>query len=93
MFFLQVNRNTPVLPDRVQIPYSLSNISFSVKPGQTIGIIGGTGSGKSTLVNLITRFYDASEGKVLVDGVDVKDYPRGALRRKTGVVPQTAALF
>ena len=49
---------------------ALSNISFSVKPGQTVGIIGGTGSGKSTLVSLITRFYDASEGKVLVDGVD-----------------------
>ena len=97
---VSAKKNSPAVTfDNVTFCYqnskapSLSNISFSVKPGQTVGIIGGTGSGKSTLVNLITRFYDASEGKVLVDGVDVKDYPRGALRRKIGVVPQKAALF
>lgn len=72
---------------------SLSKISFRVKKGQTIGIIGGTGSGKSTLVNLIPRFYDASEGKVLVDGMDVKDYSLETLRDKFGIVPQKAVLF
>ena len=72
---------------------SLSQISFSAMKGQTIGIIGGTGSGKSSLVNLIPRFYDATEGTILVDGVDVKDYSLSALRGKIGVVPQRAVLF
>jgi len=72
---------------------SLSRISFSAMKGQTIGIIGGTGSGKSSLVNLIPRFYDAARGSVLVDGVDVKDYPLSDLRGKIGVVPQRAVLF
>lgn len=72
---------------------SLSRISFSAKKGQTIGIIGGTGSGKSTLVNLIPRFYDASFGQVLVDGVDVTKYPPERLRDKVGIVPQKAVLF
>lgn len=72
---------------------SLSNLSFTVQPGQTIGIIGGTGAGKSTLVNLIPRFYDVREGAVKMDGVNVKDYPFGQLRRKAGVVPQNAVLF
>lgn len=72
---------------------SLTDITFSVLPGQTIGIIGGTGSGKSSLVNLIPRFYDVREGAVLVDGCDVRDYPLEALRRKIGVVPQKAVLF
>lgn len=71
----------------------LNSISFSVKPGETIGIIGGTGSGKSTLVSLIPRFYDASAGRVLVDGVDVRDYPFSILRAKIGMVPQTALAF
>ena len=62
-------------------------------PGQTVGIIGGTGSGKSTLVNLIPRLYDTQQGTVLVDGVDVKRYPFQQLRRKIGVVPQRAVLF
>ena len=61
--------------------------------GQTIGIIGGTGSGKSSLVNLIPRFYDATKGAVLVDGVDVRDYALKELRGKIGVVPQKAVLF
>ncbi|MCI9360441.1 MAG: ABC transporter ATP-binding protein [Hungatella sp.] len=72
---------------------SLSQISFKVQKGQTIGIIGGTGSGKSTLVNLIPRFYDATDGTVFVDGVDVKNYPLSVLREKFGVVPQKAVLF
>lgn len=72
---------------------SLSHISFSAFKGQTIGIIGGTGSGKSTLVNLIGRFYDATEGQVLLDGQNIRDISREDLRRKIGVVPQKASLF
>ena len=72
---------------------SLSDITFDVAPGQTVGIIGGTGSGKSSLVNMIPRFYDAARGSVSIDGVDVKDYPLDELRRKVGVVPQKAVLF
>lgn len=72
---------------------SLSNINFSVRRGEVVGIIGGTGSGKSSLVNLIPRFYDASTGEVIVDGINVKDYPLKALRDKIGVVPQHAVLF
>lgn len=72
---------------------AISDISFSVKRGETIGIIGGTGSGKSTLVNLIPRFYDAARGKVFINGEDVKKYKLEALRKKIGVVPQKAVLF
>lgn len=72
---------------------SLSDITFDVAPGQTVGIIGGTGSGKSSLVNMIPRFYDAGQGSVSIDGVDVKDYPLDELRHKVGVVPQKAVLF
>lgn len=72
---------------------SISGISFKVKRGETVGVIGGTGSGKSTLINLIPRFYDASEGAVLYDGADVKTYDVNALRKKIAVVPQRAVLF
>lgn len=72
---------------------SLEHISFQARPGQTIGIIGGTGSGKTTLVNLIPRLYDASEGQVLLDGKNVKDFDLNSLRRQIGVVPQKAVLF
>ncbi len=72
---------------------SLSHISFSVKKGQTVGIIGGTGSGKTTLVNLISRFYDATKGTVLLDGQNIENYERNDLHSKIGVVPQKAALF
>lgn len=72
---------------------SLSDISFRVKRGQTVGIIGGTGSGKSSVINLIPRFYDASAGQVRIDGKDVKDYKIKSLRKRIGVVPQRAALF
>lgn len=72
---------------------ALSNIDFSVKKGQTIGIIGGTGSGKSTLVHLISRFYDVSSGAVYVDGIDVRNYKLEELRNKVGIVMQKAVLF
>lgn len=72
---------------------SLTDISFKAMKGQTIGVIGGTGSGKSTLVNLIPRFYDVREGKVLIDGADVRDLPLTELRHAIGVVPQRAVLF
>lgn len=77
---------------KAQAP-SLSDIHFTAKKGQTIGVIGGTGSGKSTLVNLIPRFYDATKGRVLVDGVLVGEYPFEQLREKTGIVPQRSVLF
>ena len=72
---------------------SLTDISFRAEPGQTVGIIGGTGSGKTTLVNLIPRLYDAAQGQVLVDGRDVKEYKMEVLRREIGVVPQKSVLF
>lgn len=72
---------------------SLSDITFDVAEGETVGIIGGTGSGKSSLVNMIPRFYDAREGSVYVDGRDVKDYKLDELRGRIGVVPQKAVLF
>ena len=72
---------------------SLEAISFQIQAGQTVGIIGGTGSGKSTLVNLIPRFYDVSAGTVLIDGIDVRDYDRESLRAQIGIVPQKAQLF
>ena len=72
---------------------SLEHISFQARPGQTVGIIGGTGSGKTTLVNLIPRLYDVSAGQVLLDGKNVKDFDLNSLRRQIGVVPQKAVLF
>ncbi len=72
---------------------ALENISFSVNHGETLGIIGGTGSGKSTLVNLIPRFYDADSGEILINGADIRDYKLEVLRTKVGVVPQKALLF
>ncbi len=72
---------------------SLTDMNFSVKRGETVGIIGGTGSGKSSLVNMIPRFYDATAGEVLVDGADVKSYTLEELRSKIGIVPQKAVLF
>lgn len=72
---------------------SIEGVNLEVRKGETIGIIGGTGSGKSTFVNLIPRFYDCTEGKVLIDGIDVKDYPKEELIEKIGIVPQKAVLF
>ncbi len=85
--------------DNVAITYqnggaeALSRIDFKVKRGETIGIIGGTGSGKSTLVNMIPRFYDATSGQVKVDGINVRDYTKEDLRNKIGIVMQKAVLF
>lgn len=72
---------------------ALKDISFSAKKGQTIGVIGGTGAGKSTLVNLIPRFYEVGKGAILIEDVDVKEYPLEQLRIKVGIVPQKAVLF
>ncbi len=73
--------------------YLLKNISFKANKGETIAFIGSTGSGKSTLINLVPRFYDATEGKVLIDGVDVKDYKQEFLHNKLGYVSQKAVIF
>lgn len=73
--------------------YSINNASFEIESGQTVGIIGGTGSGKTTLINLIPRLYDVSEGKVLINGIDVREYSKEELGKKIGVVPQKAILF
>lgn len=73
--------------------YVLENISFKAKKGETVAFIGSTGSGKSTLINLVPRFYDATEGQVLIDGADVKEYTLQALHDKFGYVPQTAVIF
>ena len=72
---------------------TLSDTNLKIKRGETIGIIGGTGSGKSSLVHLIPRFYDATKGNVLIDGVDVKEYPKETIRNKVGIVLQQAVLF
>jgi len=72
---------------------SISHIDFEVGPGQTLAIIGSTGSGKSTILNLIPRFYDVTQGQVLVDGVDVRQMNRADLRGRIGYVPQRAVLF
>ena len=72
---------------------SLTDLDFKVKKGQTIGIIGGTGSGKTSLVNLIPRFYDATKGRILIDGREISQYTYEQLRDQIGVVPQKAVLF
>jgi len=73
--------------------YNIQHISFQVKRGEIIGIIGGTGSGKSTIVNLIPRFYEIAQGCILVDGIDVRSYDLNTLREKIGIVPQKTVLF
>ena len=96
---LQQDGAAAVTLDHVTMSYqgggdaALENLNFEAKPGQTIGIIGGTGSGKSTLVNLIPRFYDVSEGAVLIDGQDVRSLPLDDLRQSVGIVMQKAVLF
>ena len=92
-------REPYILFDNVSFSYpgageeSLSNVNFHVNKGETVGVIGGTGSGKSTLVNLIPRFYDVTKGSVRIDGIDVRDYRFAELRKKVGVVKQKAVLF
>lgn len=71
----------------------IRNISFTANPGETVAFIGSTGSGKSTLIQLIPRFYDVSQGQILIDGIDVRDYQLAALRKKIGYIPQKALLF
>lgn len=94
-----IDKDTAILFKNVSLTYqgagdeSLTDIDFKVKKGQTIGIIGGTGSGKSSLVNLIPRFYDATKGAVYIDGQDVKTYDIDMLRSIIGVVPQKAVLY
>lgn len=90
--YLEFDNVTFAYPGETESPV-LHNISFKTKPGETIAFIGSTGSGKSSLVNLIPRFYDVTLGKILVDGVDVRDYNLKALRRKIGFIPQKALLF
>lgn len=97
---IEFNKDVPKIEFKnVSFSYSNSsktavkNLSFKAYAGDTIGIIGGTGSGKSSVINLIPRFYDATSGKVLIDGIDVKDYSFAQLRGKIGIVPQKAVLF
>ncbi len=78
-------------PDAAE--YVIQNVSFTARKGETVAFIGSTGSGKSTLINLVPRFYDATEGEVLIDGVNVKEYTQEALHSKIGYVPQKAVLF
>jgi len=73
--------------------YVISDISFTANPGETTAIIGSTGSGKSTIINLIPRFYDVTKGEILIDGVNIKDMTQKELRRKIGFVPQKGVLF
>jgi ATP-binding cassette subfamily B multidrug efflux pump len=90
--YLEFDNVTFAYPGETESPV-LHNISFKTKPGETIAFIGSTGSGKSSLVNLIPRFYDVTLGKILVDGVDVREYQLKALRQKVGFIPQKALLF
>jgi ATP-binding cassette subfamily B protein len=79
-------------PDDPNIPV-LQGLTFTVEPSQTVAILGGTGSGKSSVINLVPRFYDVTGGRVLIDGVDVREIPLGALRAEIGIVPQETFLF
>ena len=90
--YLEFDNVTFAYPGETESPV-LKDISFKAKPGETIAFIGSTGSGKSSLVNLIPRFYDVTLGKILVDGVDVRDYQLKTLRQKIGFIPQKALLF
>lgn len=90
--YLEFDKVTFAYPGETESPV-LKDISFKAKPGETIAFIGSTGSGKSSLVNLIPRFYDVTLGKILVDGVDIRDYQLKALRQKIGFIPQKALLF
>ncbi|MGX7197055.1 ABC transporter ATP-binding protein [Enterococcus olivae] len=90
--YIEFKNVTFAYPGPSQTPV-IRDISFTAKPGETVAFIGSTGSGKSTLIQLIPRFFDVSEGQVLIDGVDVRDYQLDALRNKIGFIPQKALLF
>ncbi|MCQ2407461.1 MAG: ABC transporter ATP-binding protein/permease [Oscillospiraceae bacterium] len=99
MTVIPENRRGEIVFDHVTFTYAgasvpaLSDISFSAKRGEVIGVIGGTGAGKSTLVNLIPRFYEPDSGSITVDGIPAQAFPQNALRKRIGVVPQKAVLF
>ncbi len=90
--YLEFKNVTFVYPGHAESPV-IRNVSFKASPGETVAFIGSTGSGKSTLIQLIPRFYDVSEGEILIDGVNVKEYKLSALRNKIGYIPQKALLF
>jgi ATP-binding cassette subfamily B multidrug efflux pump len=90
--YLEFKNVTFAYPGHAESPV-IRNVSFKASPGETVAFIGSTGSGKSTLIQLIPRFYDVSEGQVLVDGIDVREYKLSALRQKIGYIPQKALLF
>ncbi|MHC5218493.1 ABC transporter ATP-binding protein [Enterococcus sp. LJL128] len=90
--YVEFKNVTFAYPGHAQSPV-IRDVSFTASPGETVAFIGSTGSGKSTLVQLIPRFYDISEGQVLIDGVDVREYNLAALREKIGYIPQKALLF
>ena len=90
--YLEFKNVTFACPGHAESPV-IRNVSFKASPGETVAFIGSTGSGKSTLIQLIPRFYDVSEGEILIDGVNVKDYQLSALRNKIGYIPQKALLF
>lgn len=90
--YLEFKNVTFAYPGHAESPV-IRNVSFKASPGETVAFIGSTGSGKSTLIQLIPRFYDVSEGEILIDGGNVKDYQLSALRNKIGYIPQKALLF
>lgn len=90
--YVEFQNVTFAYPGHAESPV-IRNVSFTAKPGETVAFIGSTGSGKSTLIQLIPRFYDVSDGRVLVDGVDTRDFSLTALRQKIGYIPQKALLF
>ncbi|MET1139058.1 multidrug efflux ABC transporter subunit EfrA [Enterococcus hirae] len=90
--YIEFKNVTFAYPGHSQEPV-IRNVSFTASPGETVAFIGSTGSGKSTLIQLIPRFYDVSDGEILIDGVDVRDYRLGKLRDKIGFIPQKALLF
>ncbi len=90
--YLEFKNVTFAYPGHAESPV-IRNVSFKASPGETVAFIGSTGSGKSTLIQLIPRFYDVSEGEILIDGVNVKEYQLSALRNNIGYIPQKALLF
>ena len=88
-----INRRARPLCPSIQLFAILDDISFTVEPGKTLAILGATGAGKSTLVNLIPRFYDLSSGRILIDGVDIREVTQDSLLRRISIVPQETILF